>query len=302
MGGRGDNEAGVSGRDGAAETTGGGNSLAAFYEAWAWKREHLKDRDRLQRPYVHLLDDGSKLTIKQARFKATGFASTVWDSSIVVAKMLEARPELCRGKRCLDLSAGCGLIAVVLARLGASEVVATDLCENELDDNLPLLRDNCEANAPGRVSVLPHCWGRDMESLLPRFDLVVACDVMYVSEAVGDLVDTLAGVVAVTGCGGSVLLAHGRNRGGEGAFMEAAAGRLAVARLPDSELHARFRTDDVSVFRLTPTGTPKAEHVVAVGTQPKGHTRKRGAAGDVVQAESRDTQTEQTKKKTKDAA
>jgi predicted nicotinamide N-methyase len=34
----------------------------------------------------------------------------VWDSSIVVAKYAERWPDRFRGKRCLDLSAGCGLI------------------------------------------------------------------------------------------------------------------------------------------------------------------------------------------------
>jgi hypothetical protein len=127
---------------------------------------------------------------------------------------------------------------------------------------------------------------------------------MYVSEAVGDLVDTLAGVVSASasGCGGSVLLAHGRNRGGEGAFMAAAAGRLAVARLPDCELHARFRTHDVSVFRLTPEGAPTDTE--QAGTQPVGQVRKRGAVGDVVEPEERKVvEAGQTKrkKKTKDA-
>ena len=37
-------------------------------------------------------------------------AIAVWDSSIVVAKYLERHMEHYKGKRCLDLSAGCGLV------------------------------------------------------------------------------------------------------------------------------------------------------------------------------------------------
>jgi hypothetical protein len=55
-----------------------------------------------------------QLSLRQARFAAGGaaggFASTVWDSAIVVARLLEARPVLVAGRRCLDLSAGCGLV------------------------------------------------------------------------------------------------------------------------------------------------------------------------------------------------
>ncbi|GIM06704.1 hypothetical protein Vretimale_10941 [Volvox reticuliferus] len=129
------------------------------------------DRDRFQRPYVHSLkiqksghtEDGDivKLTIEQASFRgAEGFASTVWDSSIVVAKMLERNPDLVVGRAVLDLSAGCGLVAIVAARLGARRTVATDL-----SPNLPLLQRNCERNGAA-VEVMEHWWGSDTTQLL----------------------------------------------------------------------------------------------------------------------------------------
>ncbi len=107
--------------------------LRAFYKAWAWKREHLPDRLRFVKPYTHQLQlpDGSfkQLALRQAKFKALGFASTVWDSAIVLAKLLEHRPQLVAGaqlehrpqlvagaQRVLDLSAGCGLLGVLHAR------------------------------------------------------------------------------------------------------------------------------------------------------------------------------------------
>ncbi len=65
----------------------------------------------------------------------------VWDSSIVLAKYFEKHPRRCAGRRCLDLSAGCGLPGLVLARLGAASVTATDL-----GPNLALLRKNSDAN------------------------------------------------------------------------------------------------------------------------------------------------------------
>lgn len=68
------------------------------------------------------------------------YLGAVWDSSIVLAKLFERWPERVAGRRCLDLSAGCGLVGVTLAKLGG-EVTATDL-----EPNLPLLRKNFEAN------------------------------------------------------------------------------------------------------------------------------------------------------------
>lgn len=154
-----------------AETEEGDRHLAkkarrsdnAFLRSWAWKREHRPDKVRFERPYSHPVslpspggdgpggDGGSgTLTIRQRRFKEQGFASTVWDSSILLAKYFERQGEggvrapgaggALRPLRALDLSAGCGLVACVLCLLGA-DVTATDL-----GPNLPLIRENCDLN------------------------------------------------------------------------------------------------------------------------------------------------------------
>jgi hypothetical protein len=99
------------------------------------------------------------------------------------------------------------------------------------------------------------------------FNLVLACDVMYVDEAVPALVTTLAALARAGGTGGSgsggsgggdngrgteVLIAHGRNRGAEPAFLKAAAAAgLAVAAVPPSELDPVYQCSDVSVLRLS---------------------------------------------------
>ena len=79
----------------------------------------------------------------------------------------------------------------------------------------PCLNDTA---ATGGIVVLEHTWGHPPGEgpLSPPFDLIVACDVMYIAEAVPDLVSTL---VALCAPWGQVLLAHGRNRGGEIALL-----------------------------------------------------------------------------------
>ncbi len=115
----------------------------------------------------------------------------------MLAKFLELRgSEAYAGKRCLELGAGCGLLSCVLARMGAATVVATDMA-----CNLPLLRENLEANCDAaRVSAHAHAltWGRAAaEAVLAAAvlgdacDLLVASDIMYVVDAVPDLVATL---------------------------------------------------------------------------------------------------------------
>jgi predicted nicotinamide N-methyase len=55
-----------------------------------------------------------QLRVEQRPFGAEGFASTVWDSSIVMAKYLERHAPQFAGKRCLELGAGCGLVGACL--------------------------------------------------------------------------------------------------------------------------------------------------------------------------------------------
>lgn len=65
---------------------------------------------RQQQQHQHVPAQAIELTIHQAKFAAEGFASTVWDSAIVVAKYAEKHAARMQGKRVLDLSAGCGLV------------------------------------------------------------------------------------------------------------------------------------------------------------------------------------------------
>lgn len=71
-----------------------------------------------------------------------GFFGTVWDCSLKMGAFLASLgPGALRGKRVVELGAGCGAVSALCAALGASEVVATDA-----KDLLPLLTSNLERN------------------------------------------------------------------------------------------------------------------------------------------------------------
>eukprot|EP00879_Flechtneria_rotunda_P030302 GHRR01032922.1.p1 GENE.GHRR01032922.1~~GHRR01032922.1.p1 ORF type:complete len:247 (+),score=39.72 GHRR01032922.1:247-987(+) len=218
--------------------------MKRFFRSWAWKREHRPDKDRFQRPYKYILMvDGQSvtLTIQQQKFLAEGFASTVWDSSIVVAKYLEKWPVLVRGKRCLDLSAGCGLVAVVMAKLGAH------VCATDLIPNLPLLQDNCRTNGVDDVEVAEHRWGTNTKDLQPPFDVIVGCDLLYADDLVPDLVKSLQ---LLSHRDSFILVAHGRNRSGEPAFNKAAAPYFSVSMVQCADLDEVYQCSDVDVLKL----------------------------------------------------
>ena len=88
----------------------------------------VHDRVRFHRPYIHTItalnggDGSTMLTVGQAKFEAEGFASTVWDSCIVLAKYFERWRRQYAGKRCLDLSAGCGLVGAALCACSLRQI------------------------------------------------------------------------------------------------------------------------------------------------------------------------------------
>lgn len=64
-----------------------------------------------------------------------------WFAGLALCNYLIENPQLVRGKRCLELGAGLGLVGLTAAYLGASKVWLTDL-----DCQLDILRQNVELN------------------------------------------------------------------------------------------------------------------------------------------------------------
>jgi predicted nicotinamide N-methyase len=270
-----------------------GSGACLFLKRWAWKREAKSDEERFDLPYEHEMsvrsgstvpmgfdaDDGDSSTktvsfaFEQARFDDKqnkgadgGFASTVWDSAIVLAKFIEKHQEKFRGLRVVELGAGCGLVSVALLHAGAARVVATDL-----PANTKLLRANVFSNAPSGKDeghawdVKALSWGKDANEALDNepFDLVVSTDCMYVAESACLLADTLEALVGDSArvktksrapFGAPVLFAYGRNRQAESLFERALrnAGRAVTfvgSDVPDEELDELYQCSDVRVVR-----------------------------------------------------
>ena len=116
-------------------------------DSCSWKREYKSELERFHQPYVHDMGCGS-LILQQRPFGPEGFASTVWDSAIVLSRYFERHSKRFMGRICIELGAGTGLPGLVLSALGA-RVVLTDL-----GANLPLLSANVEANLDAVANML----------------------------------------------------------------------------------------------------------------------------------------------------
>ncbi|MCO5580127.1 hypothetical protein L7F22_033994 [Adiantum nelumboides] len=220
-------------------------TVNSFLRSWAWKREHRPNMDRFDRPYIHKMRvDGCEytLSISQAPFSTRGFASTVWDSAIVLSKYLEKWPILVKGKRCIELGSGCGLPGITAAYLGATNVLLTDLSEN-----LPLLKKNVlKHDLADKVSVAKLEWGHQIHlHSIKTPDVILPADIMYDASVIAALLTTVRCIASASTC---IFLAYGRNRQAEDAFFEQMKPWFLLEKVEMEKLDDIYQCVDVDVF------------------------------------------------------
>lgn len=130
--------------------------------------------------------------------------TTVWDASLVFVKFLERNcrkgrfsPAKLKGKRVIELGAGCGVSGFGMALLGC-DVIVTD--QKEV---LPLLQRNVERNISrimqknpesfGSIKVAELQWGDEshVKAVGPPFDYIIGTDVVYVEYLLDPLLQTI---------------------------------------------------------------------------------------------------------------
>lgn len=94
-----------------------------------------------------------------------------WAGGAVLARHLAENPHLVRGRRVLDLGTGCGLVAIVAAKAGATSVIATDI------DGNAIAAARLNASANGVAIDLIHA--DLLDGPPPPVDIVLAGDLFY---------------------------------------------------------------------------------------------------------------------------
>lgn len=163
----------------------------------------------------------------------------VWESALVLAEDVSCVEG--RGRSCLELGCGLGLPSIVAARRGFA-ATASDYEEAALEG----VRFNAARNGAAGLATLLLDWRR-LPDDPPRYDLVVAADVLYEKHHATALAAVIARTLAT---GGEAWVADpGRARAVEFEPAARAAG-LTVKRKPARRPHGATSGPEIDVYVL----------------------------------------------------
>ena len=197
-----------------------------------WLRQEYKpEKHRFQQPFElevntdaterPTTDSCEKVIVKlEQSYAALG--TTVWDGSIALAKMFDNGAVFPHGYlqkcRVIELGAGCGLVGIYVALLGAKMTYVTDqeCCIKTLERNL---KANIPESVRGKIKVMEYYWGDNPRKLSEKglFDLVLAAEVLY---SPADSVLLAKCIPELSHPETRIFISMGRNRGGEELFVK----------------------------------------------------------------------------------
>ncbi|KAI4373554.1 hypothetical protein MLD38_011670 [Melastoma candidum] len=188
--------------------------------------------------------------------------TTVWDSSMVLVKFLEKNsrkgkfcPSKLKGKRVIELGAGCGVAGFGMALLGC-DVVATDQVEV-----LPLLMRNVERNTSrvlqtdpavaesfGSIQVAELDWGNEkhIEAADPPFDYIIGTDVVYAEHLLEPLLNTIR---ALAGPKTIILLGYEiRSTNVHEQMLEMWRNNFNLKTVPRHKMHSEYQHNSIHLY------------------------------------------------------
>lgn len=190
--------------------------------------------------------------------------TTVWDASMVFAKFLEKNcrrgrfcPSKLRGKRVVELGAGCGVAGFGMALLGC-DVTSTDQTEV-----LPLLIRNVERNTSrivqmnsgsdsfGSIQVAELNWGNEdhIKAVDPPFDYIIGTDVVYAEHLLEPLLQT---ILALSGPKTTILLGYEiRSTNVHERMMEMWKRNFEVKIVPRAKMDNKYQHPSIQLYIMS---------------------------------------------------
>ena len=211
-----------------------------------WRREKAWDQSLYGSFQLRL---GSRVIDIDESYSSTG--TRVWDTGVLVAKLLEREPELVRGKRVLELGSGTGLLGMAAAIFGAKECVLT-----ELPALLPSLVTSVDKNIKGHlrsnIKIEKFDWNEkeDLQNFKnQKFDLILSTDTLICEQWARGLAKVVLTIVNDTNT--RILVASANDRDGVNHFRTTIAPKFNIdTQRPKTSYHPDFKADDIDVWDI----------------------------------------------------
>jgi hypothetical protein len=135
-----------------------------------------------------------------------GTGVTAWDGALLLARYLEVCSSNVRGCRVLELGAGCGVVGITAAALGAQSVLMTDLpCVLPLlESNICRNRDLITTDSTNYAISMQCCecdsYQQPLNSRIMDFsaNVILVADCLWIQELVEPLLTTLHSLVTTS--------------------------------------------------------------------------------------------------------
>ncbi|XP_022862162.1 protein N-lysine methyltransferase METTL21A isoform X2 [Olea europaea var. sylvestris] len=190
--------------------------------------------------------------------------TTVWDASMVFVKFLEKNcrkgkfsPSKLKGKRVIELGAGCGVAGFGMAFLGC-DVISTDQTEV-----LPLLMSNAERNSSrilqmnpgsdsfGSIQVAELNWGNadHIRAVVPPFDYIIGTDIVYSEHLLEPLLQT---ILSLSGPKTTILLGYEiRSTNVHEQMLELWKRYFEVKIVPRAKMHNEYQHPSIQLYIMS---------------------------------------------------
>lgn len=208
--------------------------------------------------------------------------TTVWDASMVLVKFLEKNcrkgrfcPSKLKGKRVIELGAGCGVAGFGMALLGC-DVVSTDQVEvlpllmRNVERNISrIMQMNPDADSIGSMTAAELSWGNTdhIMALDPPFDYIIGTDVVYAEHLLEPLLHTM---LALSGPKTTILIGYEmRSTNVHEQMIQLWKKHFEVKVVPKSKMDIKYQHPSIQLYIMTlktPEGSANLDPLVENGT------------------------------------
>ncbi|KAD5508691.1 hypothetical protein R6Q59_030686 [Mikania micrantha] len=211
--------------------------------------------------------------------------TTVWDASMVLVKYLEKNcrkgrfsPSKLKGKRVIELGAGCGVAGFGMALLGC-DVVSTDqvevlplLMRNVERNTSRIMQMNSDADSIGSITAAELSWGNNdhIRALDPPFDYIIGTDVVYAEHLLEPLLQTM---LALSGPKTTILIGYEiRSTNVHEQMIQLWKKHFEVKIVPKSKMDIKYQHPSIQLYIMTlktPEGITNPDPITEIDTIQK---------------------------------